>query len=237
VTWQLAETFLEARLGAGAAADWLRAALGEVREDAATGAGGCDSGALVRRFAAAGRRLGRATIAVDERAAGGLEVRLAREGLPLPAGAWAADELGRAALLGAALEAGAPPTADDAGVVTRVEALYRGGELREQEAVARCLAHLPGPGRFVPLAVEMVRSNATALLEAIACRNPFPAAHVPDAAFNQMVVKCLFCGLPLAQIRGLDGRRSSELDRMIAAFASERRAAGRPVPADAASSP
>ena len=116
----------------------------------------------------------------------------------------------------------------------RVEALFRGGDLREQQAVARCLAHLPGPERFVPLAIEIVRTNAAALLEAIACRNTFPAAHLSDAAFNQMVVKCLFTGLPLAQIVGLDRRRSPELERMVAAFASERRAAGRPVPPDAA---
>jgi hypothetical protein len=246
---------LFSHLGDGAAADWLRGALDDVRaEGAAAGAAGsAGGGALDRCFGAAGRWLGRAPISVvDGDGAVGVEVRLAPEGPPLPLGAWAADEWGRALLLHAALDAAAKadkgPSADagvvggvDAGVVggadaplARVEALFRGGDLREQQAVARCLAYLPHPARFVPLGIEIVRSNAAALLGAIACRNRFPAAYFPEAAFNQMVVKCLYVGLPLGEIVGLTERRSAELVRMVGAFASERRAAGRAVPADAA---
>ena len=100
MTWQLAETFLEAQLGAGAAADWLRAALAEVRaeaaapgEDARPRPGTAES--LARHFSGAARRLGRVTVSVDEDAASGRQVKLAREGLPLSAGSWTADERGR----------------------------------------------------------------------------------------------------------------------------------------------
>jgi hypothetical protein len=248
--WQLGETYLEEQLGAGPGADWLRASLAEVRAEAAgarredsTGERQGSGAALARHFTAAGRRLGRATMSIGDSAAGGPEVRLTRDGLRLLPGRWGSDELGRASLVTAAIDAAAPPPAPagdgfmgtDGEAVMQVEDLFRGGDLREQQTVARCLAHLPGPERFSSLAVEIVRSNTTVLLEAIACHNPFPSAHLPEAAFNQMVVKCLFVGLPVAQIVGLAQRRSPELERMVAAFASERRAAGRPVPDDVSS--
>lgn len=118
--------------------------------------------------------------------------------------------------------------------VTVVEELYRTGEIREREALLRALPGLPGPGRFVRVAVEAVRENALSVIEAIACENPYPAAHFPEEAFNQMVLKCLFCGIALARVVGLAERRTPELRRMVAGYASERRAAGRAVPADVA---
>ena len=69
-------------------------------------------------------------------------------------------------------------------------------------------------------------------LEAIACENPFPARHFEELAFNQLVMKSLFNGISLSRIEGLPARRSAELLRMVAAYASERRAAGRVVPED-----
>ena len=47
------------------------------------------------------------------------------------------------------------------------------------------------------------------------------------------MLKCLFMGIPLTAVTDLDRRADAELRRMVAAFADERRAAGRPVPADA----
>ena len=58
----------------------------------------------------------------------------------------------------------------------------------------------------MPLASEAVRSNVVSVLEALACDNPFPAAHMPELAFNQMVMKAIFNGLPLARVRGLAER-------------------------------
>jgi hypothetical protein len=112
--------------------------------------------------------------------------------------------------------------------------LYRTGELREQEALLRVLPRLPAPERFVAVGVEAVRQNAVSVIEAIACDNPYPAEHFPEEAFNQMILKCLFNSVPLGRVVGLDRRCTPELRRMVAAYASERRAAGRPVPADAA---
>jgi hypothetical protein len=64
------------------------------------------------------------------------------------------------------------------------------------------------------------------------CENPYPAAHFPEPAFNQLVLKAYFIGVPVLRILGLDRRKTPELRRMAADYASERRAAGRSVPAD-----
>jgi hypothetical protein len=150
-------------------------------------------------------------------------------GAPFVPEGWGADECGRALLLLARLGAG--PTS---GHEALVEDLYRTGETRERQALLRVLAHLPEPERFVGLAVEAVRANVLPELEAIACENPFPARHFPEAAFNQLVLKSLFNGISLRRIEGLAGRRSLELVRMVSGYASERRAAGRTVPEDVA---
>jgi hypothetical protein len=61
-----------------------------------------------------------------------------------------------------------------------------------------------------------------------------PARFFDERAFGQMILKALFVGAPLARVVELDRRITPELVRMVEAFASERRAAGRDVPADAA---
>jgi hypothetical protein len=206
---------LYGRISADAAA-WLAAALPDVGQGAER---------LWSRWSAVGRRLGRATLdltAEDDR-----QLRAAGASF-LPRG-WGADECGRALLLLAALVA-VPAGAQ----VALVDELYRTGETRERQAVLRTLAYLPEPARFTDIGVEAVRANVLSELEALACENPFPARHFSELAFNQLVMKCLFNGIAVGRIEGLEGRRSAELARMVTAFASERRAAGRPVPEDVA---
>jgi hypothetical protein len=72
------------------------------------------------------------------------------------------------------------------------------------------------------------------VLAALGCENPFPARMLPEPAFNQLVMKMIFVGLPLARLHGLPSRLNSELARMAQDFGDERRAAGRPVPEDIA---
>jgi hypothetical protein len=182
---------------------WWKEALAEASR-------GLGSAGFAPRWSAAGRRLGTAVMETNA-----------------VAGRWAADELGRAVLL----LSGAQATSAEE-LPRAVEELFRTGEMREQQAVLKVLGYLPGPERFVVLATEAVRSNVVPVLEALACDNPFPAAHMPEPAFNQLVMKSLFNGLALSRVLGLAARVTPELRRMVDSYASERRAAGRPVPPD-----
>jgi hypothetical protein len=72
------------------------------------------------------------------------------------------------------------------------------------------------------------------VFSALASHNHFPARYLPEPAFNQLVLKALFLEVPLEHLLGLAGRIGPELRRMAEGYASERRAAGRPVPKDIA---
>ena len=170
------------------------------------------------KFSGAGRRLGTAPVAAP---------KLRELGLIWPAEV-GADEAGRGALV---LTAVAAMPAESH--VAFVRDLIRRGDVRERQAVLRALAALPDAARFVDIAVDACRTNVQTVFEAIACDNAFSARHFADAAFFQMVLKALFVGAPLARVHGLVERTTPELVRMVEAYASERRAAGRPVPEDA----
>jgi hypothetical protein len=111
-------------------------------------------------------------------------------------------------------------------------ACYEQGDAAEQRSWLRAIALLPSPSQFTPLAIDACRTNIQPVFQAIACENPFPAAHFPERNFNQMVLKALFNNVALSRIVGLRDRLNSELARMAGDYAAERRAAGRSVPAD-----
>lgn len=168
-------------------------------------------------FSAVGRRLGRTPITGED-----------AQRLSIP---WSSnsgvDECARAALVLAAVG-----SLDPVEHVVFVRDLIRRGEVRERQAVLRVLAALPEPARFVDIAVDACRTNVQSVFEAIACDNAYPARYVSAAAFNQMVLKALLNGAPVSRIIELDSRTTDELIRMVEAYVSERRAAGRPIPDD-----
>jgi hypothetical protein len=186
-------------------------------------AGGIQSDAFAVAWSGCGRRLGRAVIVLSESDG----QRLLAAGAPFVPAGWGTDEVGRASLLLAAAE-----QRDPALVLDAVDELFRKGEMREQQAILRVLHLLPAPAGYAHLATEAVRSNVVSVLEALACDNPFPAAHMDELAFNQMVMKAIFNGLPLGRVQGLARRNNPELRRIVTDFTSERRAAGRLVPDD-----
>jgi hypothetical protein len=207
------ETVLTSRLPEDAAS-WFRQALHKVR------AKGEATDAFLIMWSGAGRRLGPTPLEAptdDEKK------------LPFFPTGWGADEFGRLLLLQGALAARLPEAH-----AALVNELFVTGDLRERQAVLRALSHLPAPERFVVVGVEAVRNNAVSVIEAIACENPYPARHFPAEAFNQMVLKCLFCEVSLRRVQDLARRVTPELRRMVEAYSSERRAAGRSVPEDVA---
>ncbi len=175
--------------------------------------------------------------AIDPDALSGVRVLLARcarkvGDAPLPvadleAEGWTARDAARASVILRVFERAGLEAA-----VTAYGQWLRRGEQGEQESLLRMLPLLPEPERLVPHAVEACRTNSEVVFRAIACGNPFPAAHFPDDNFNQLVLKAVFMGVPVGEIDGLSGRVTAELLRMADDFAAERTAAGRPVPTD-----
>ncbi|MEU3306959.1 EboA domain-containing protein [Nocardiopsis sp. NPDC055551] len=130
---------------------------------------------------------------------------------------------------------GSLPPADAA---TEITDLYEYGDADEKRAVLHGLHLLDGTvpevaGTMRNLLADGLRTNDTRLIAAAAA-NPAQSL-LDDHAWRQTVLKCLFVGVPLRLVAGLDTRVDLELARMCADFAHERAAAGRAVPADARS--
>lgn len=110
-----------------------------------------------------------------------------------------------------------------------LEAVLGSADLREQVAIFSAFPLLPEPEFLVPLAREASRTNIVDVFDAIALDNPFPAAHFPEEAWNQLVLKALFISRPLYRMEGIDDRANATLAEALSNLAHERWAAGRPV--------
>ena len=113
--------------------------------------------------------------------------------------------------------------------VATLTKLLETAEVDEQVTGYAALPLLPHSQSLVPLAVNGLRTNITRVFDAIALENPFPADHLDEAAWNQMILKAVFMGRPLYRIHGADARTNPALARMLVGFAHERWAAARPV--------
>jgi len=210
------QVVLAAHAGAEAL-EWLSARLPRADDPGARAA-------FFAAFAGAQRRFGRALpmLSHAERS------ELHAAGIVEPA-SFALTDLARARLLRAACAA--LPASEHVALVAEV---LRKGDNGERIALLRALPLLPDPARFTELAIEACRTHVLDVFAAIACDNPFPARYFPEPSFNQLVIKALFVELPLARVQGWSERANPELVRMASDYEAERRAAGRPVPADIA---
>lgn len=120
----------------------------------------------------------------------------------------------------------------DQACVDAALACFTAGDAAEQESWLRAVTLLPLPEQFTPQVIDACRTNILPVFRAVALGNPFPSRYFPELNFNQLVLKALFNGVPLAGIVGLPQRRNAELARMAGDYAAERRAAGRTVPED-----
>ncbi|MET9337727.1 EboA domain-containing protein [Nonomuraea sp. NPDC003804] len=111
-----------------------------------------------------------------------------------------------------------------------VAALYRNGDAGERLAVLDALDRLDLGDAALPLVEDALRTNDARLVAA--ALGPYGARVLDDHAYRQGVLKCVFMAIPLERVAGLDERFDPELARMLAAYADERRAAGRTVPPD-----
>ncbi|GAB3931810.1 hypothetical protein GCM10029976_036750 [Kribbella albertanoniae] len=135
---------------------------------------------------------------------------------------WTTDEAARAVLLASASAA-------------EITEIYRYGDAAEKRAVLKALAldevATTMSAQGVDLLDDAIRTNDPRLITA-ALGSPYATEKLPMASFRQAVLKCVFAGIPLAEVDGLPDRVDAELLRMMSDFAAERRAAGRSVPAD-----
>ncbi|MFF7050378.1 EboA domain-containing protein [Streptomyces griseorubiginosus] len=117
----------------------------------------------------------------------------------------------------------------DTDALTRV---YAQGTAAERRAVLRALPHLVSGPQALPLVEDALRTNDTRLLAAAV--GPYAARHLAAHQWRHAVLKCLFTGVPVAEVAELDrrARADAELARMLGDYAAERTAAGRPVPQD-----
>ncbi len=102
-------------------------------------------------------------------------------------------------------------------------------DMGELCALYRSMAFMPRAQDYVWQAAEGCRSNMSDVFRAIACDNPFPAAHFDDVAWRSLAIKALFSGAPLWRVHGLDGRLGEQLAIVALDLADERRSASRPV--------
>lgn len=119
---------------------------------------------------------------------------------------------------------------DDAAFAARMDKLCDTAEVTELVACLKGFAVFPGGEALHDRAREGARSSIGSVFEAIACANPYPFDYFDEAAWNQLVVKCVFVGAPLETIVGLHERRNPELVQMLRDFVAERDAAGRALP-------
>ncbi len=113
--------------------------------------------------------------------------------------------------------------------VPPISRLFRTAEMNEQVALYSALPLLAYPEEWRLQCAEGVRSNILDVLRAIIGNNPYPAEQLDEGAWNQLVLKAFFVGLPPEDIVGLEERLNRKLVDTLQDYADERRAAGRPI--------
>lgn len=181
---------------------------------------------LLEVYTTTSRRVGAQTFSREAREIAGLDSAAA----DFRFNRWTLQDAARAMFLLARAEA----CADLDQFVKAATACYERGDTREQQSWLRAVGLLPHADRFLMTVVDACRTNILPLFEAVACENPYPARYFPEPNFNQLVLKALFNDLALARIVGLSARGNLALSRMVEDYASERLAAGRPIPHDIA---
>lgn len=162
-----------------------------------------DPAVVAVAFPAVGRRLGRGPLDPDRS--------------PDDVHAPTVDDAGRTLLL-ASLGCGAAEEVAD---------LYRHGDAAEKRGVLRALSYLEVGEAGMPVVEDALRANDTRLIAA--AMGPYAVERLSDEALAQAVLKCVFVGVPIAPIEGLEGRATPEMSRMLAGYAHERIAAGRDI--------
>ena len=136
---------------------------------------------------------------------------------------WTLDQVGRTLLILSF------PHKDEDKYVATLDKMFAAADVGESITLYQSLPLLPHPEKFKLRAAEGIRSNMTAVFNAVALYNPYPAEYLDNLAWNQIVLKALFVGSPLHPIYGLERRNNEQLSQMLIDYARERLAARRTV--------
>jgi hypothetical protein len=172
----------------------------------ASAAVAADATAIRSRFPMVGRKVGREPLHEGDD--------------PGDVHAWTIDDAARTLLLIAAGERAEGELAE----------LYRYGDAAERRGLLRALPYLPIEDRGLYLVDDAIRTNDTRLIAA--ALGPYATEHLPDASYDQAVLKCVFVGVPITGLDGIPSRVTPDGARMLGAFVHERVAAGRDVPGE-----
>jgi len=162
--------------------------------------------AIRMRFPSVGREVGREPLDPDRD--------------PDDVHAWTIDDAARTLLLAGLGE----------GVADELGELYRYGDAAERRGLLRALPYLEIGERAIGLVDDAIRSNDTRLISA--ALGPYATAYLDPAGYDQAILKCVFVGVPIAPLDGLEERATPDAARMLAAFVHERVAASRDIPAE-----
>jgi len=135
-------------------------------------------------------------------------------------GNWSLDEVARLCLL---------LSLDERSNQKLISTLLGSADMREQILIYKSLPFLSNRENFTLAAVDGIRTNITAVFDAIALHNDFPFKFFSEDQWNQMVLKAIFMERPLFLIRGLDERRNKKLAQILHDFVHERWSAGRTI--------
>ncbi len=200
--------------------DWLKARLPSpafawLEEKAALLAAGAPEKTVFTSFSSCVRYSGKAPLHLDAQA-----LKAARDAVPgWNPSDWTCDQAARILLL-----LSLPPGSASA---KQMDQLWQTADVSEALALQKSVAVLAHPEGHLARSREALRSNIQEVFAAITLRNPYPALHFDDLAWNQMVTKTFFVDLPLTEIAGVDSRVNPALSRMLSDLAEERWAAGR----------
>ncbi|WP_211348693.1 EboA domain-containing protein [Nocardioides litoris] len=146
---------------------------------------------------------------------------------PLAGTAHRIEDAVRVELVGAVASVRGP-----ADLAEELRLLYRYGDADEKRAVLLALGGIDDVAVDArDLLLDALRTNDVRLVAA--AMGPH-ARRLSAHDWRHGVLKCIFTGVPLAEVADLDTRADDELRAMVRRFADEREAAGRPVPDDAA---
>ncbi|RYE26930.1 MAG: hypothetical protein EOP48_34800, partial [Sphingobacteriales bacterium] len=120
-------------------------------------------------------------------------------------------------------------SSDKEAYLKKINGLFSAAEMNEQVALYSGLPLYDYPEEWIARCENGIRSNIGTVLEAIMYHNPYPAQHLSEASWNQLVLKAFFTEKDVNKITRLHERLNLALASTLSDYVQERLAAHRTV--------